>query len=150
MDIPASCIKSNKTDDSKGKNGIFKERQLLIEDHQEDADDSAINLSNSDWKNRVFRTSVFVPYLGRINTDKAGEDAPSSPPPEDAPSSPPPEGGSDEEPGPKEYYPLGCLAKLEQTHMSQKSITVKLLITVSSSSFAAILIIFLLIFIKKD
>ena len=135
--IPASCVKTNKTSSSKiSWNGW--ERRLFIEEYQEDPSQAADGVDfieeTSEAKNRKQRDSVFVPHLGRIKTDKAGDD----------------EGSPDEDEEPKEYYPLGCLAKLEQTHMSQRSISVKLLLTVASSSFASIIIIFLLIYVRKN
>lgn len=139
---PVSCMKTNKTSDSKGRRtgwegrffaDDYQENYNVLDDHQEDPGANPIDL-NDDAKSRKQRDSIFIPHLGRINTDSGREN----------------EDDKDGDEEPKEFYPLGCLAKLEQTHMDQRSISVKLLITVATSSFASMIIIVLLIFIKKD
>lgn len=144
--IPASCERHNTTDGLRGKRW---ERPIFIND--EDQTGSDLNARDEGIN------SIFIPNLGRIRLDKyyeskgmkalvetKDEGGNNGDGKEDG------DGKEEEDQEPKEYYPLGCLTKLEEAHMRQRAITVKLLITVGSSSFAAIVIIFILIFIKKE
>lgn len=147
--VPASCERLNKTDELNSKRTGWERRMFISEDGSpEDASQADGRLSATDEELKEMnrkQLSIFIPYLGRIELDKhRNKDDPDNGDKNEE------DGGDEEEDPKKEYYPLGCLTKLEQTHMSQKSITVKLLLTVSTSSFAAIVIIFVLIFIKKD